>query len=172
MTDETNLTFKKFSRKLEILIQENEKNTNRKTVRSIKKDVESIFEIIRLGRISKTSFNDIVSIIIGVAYEIGVFEDANNIEIAYQLAYQKIIRDRNYLKLSEEKIVTQLLSYIENTLYLRPSSKGKNKDIGKIIPLILLIETAGSILPILPAYTQQITLLEFNTSNNSSFLGN
>jgi len=106
VTDETNLTLKKFSRKLEILIQENEKNTNRKTVRSIKKDVESIFEIIRLGRISKTSFNDIVSIIIGVAYEIGVFEDANNIEIAYQLAYQKIIRDENYLELSEEETVT------------------------------------------------------------------
>ena len=106
VTDETNLTFKKFSRKLEILIQENEKNTNRKTVRSIKKDVESIFEIIRLGRISKTSFNDIVSILIGVAYGTNIFDSAGNIKIAHQLAYQQVVKDRNYLKLSEEKTVT------------------------------------------------------------------
>ncbi len=43
---------------------------------------------------------------------------------------------------------------------------------GNITLLVLPIETAGSVLPILPSYTQQITLPEFNISSNSSFLGN
>src|SRR6266540_6725441 len=102
--------------------------------------------------ISKILFNDIVSIVIGIAYEISIFENANNIEIVYLLAYQKIIRDGNYLELSEEKIVIQLLSYIENTLYLKPSRKEKNKETGDIILLILSIGTEGSVSLILPAY--------------------
>ncbi len=61
-----------------------------------------------------------VSIIIGVAYRIDVFENTNNIEITHQLAYQKIIRDENYLKLSEKETVTQLLNYIENNPHLKP----------------------------------------------------
>jgi len=65
------------------------------------------------------------------------------------------------LKLSEEETVTQLLSYIENTLYLKPLNKGKGKDTGNIIPLILPMGTAESVSPILSAYTQQITLPEF-----------
>src|SRR6266496_1638486 len=113
-----------------------------------------------------------VFIIIEVAYGISLFENANNIEIIYQLAYQKIIRNRNYLELSEKETVTQLLSYIENTPYLKLSSKGKNKDSKNITSLILLTGTAGSVSPILSAYIQQITLLEFNTRSNSSFLGN
>jgi len=88
----------------------------------------------------------------------------------HQLAYQKVIRDRNYLELSEEEIVTQLLSYIENTSYLGSSSKGKRKDTGNIILLILPTGTAGSVLPILTAYTQQITLPEFQISNSNFFL--
>ena len=54
----------------------------------------------------KISFNDIASIIIGVAYRTGIFGDVNNIEIAHQLTYQKIISDENYLKLLEEETVT------------------------------------------------------------------
>ncbi len=50
-------------------------------------------------------------------------------------------------------MVTQLLSYIKNTLYLRPSSKGREKDTGNIIPLILLTEIAESVSPVLSAYT-------------------
>jgi len=46
-----------------------------------------------------------VSIIIGIAYEIRVFGDVNNIEVAYQVAYQKIIKDRNYLKLLEGETI-------------------------------------------------------------------
>jgi len=37
-----------------------------------------------------------VSIIIGVAYGTDVFENTKNIEIAHQVAYQKIIREGNY----------------------------------------------------------------------------
>ncbi len=62
----------------------------------------------------------------------------HNIEIVHQIAYQKIIRKGNYLELSEKKIVIQLLSYIENTSYLKPSSnkdKSKDKDIEDIILL-------------------------------------
>jgi len=57
------------------------------------------------------------------------------------------------LELSEEETIIQLLSYIENTLYLMASSKGKEKDTGDITPLILPTGIAGSVLPILPAYT-------------------
>ena len=70
------------------------------------------------------------------------------------------------MELSEKEIIIQLLNYIEKTSYLKSSSKGKEKNTRNIIPLILLIGTVGSILPILPAYTQQIILLEFNTNNS------
>ncbi len=76
------------------------------------------------------------------------------------------------MELSEEKAITQLLSYIENTLYLRSSSKGKRKDTENIILLILLTGTAGSVSPILLSYTQQITLSEFQISSKGSFLSN
>src|SRR6266540_199240 len=91
ITDETNLTFEKLSRRLEVLIQESKKKTNREIAKSARKNVEEIFEIVRLGRIPKTSFNDIVSILIGVAYRTNVFEEANRIKIAHQLAYQKVV---------------------------------------------------------------------------------
>src|SRR6266542_6415627 len=130
--DKTNLIFKKFLRKLEILIQENEKDTDREIAKGARKNAEDILEIVRLGRTSKITFNDTISIIIEVVYGTNVFRDINNIEIAHQVTYQKIIRDENYLELSEEETVTQLLSYIKNTLYLRPSNKGKNKNIGNI----------------------------------------
>src|SRR6266542_938376 len=55
VTNETNLTFKKFSRKLEILIQENEKDNNKDIAKSARKNTEDIFEIIRFVRISKIS---------------------------------------------------------------------------------------------------------------------
>ena len=87
-TDETNLAFKKLSRRLEVLIQESKKENNKKTVKSVRQNVEEIFEIVRLGKTSKTSFNDTVSILIGIAYETNIFDNAGNIEIAYQLAYQ------------------------------------------------------------------------------------
>jgi len=74
------------------------------------------------------------------------------------------------LELSEEETVIQLINYIEKTSYLRPFSKGKEKETEDVIPLILPTRTAGLVLPILSAYTQQITLSEFQTSNNSSFL--
>ena len=151
--DETNLTFEKFSRKLEILLQKSKENTNRKTAKSARKDTEDIFETVRLGRIPKILFADIISIIIGVAYRTGVFEDINNIEVVHQVAYQKIIRDGNYLELLEEETVIQLLSYIENTSYLRPSSKEKEKDTENIISLVLSMGIAGSISLILLAYT-------------------
>jgi len=107
------------------------------------------------------SLENTISILIEVAFRTSVFENVDNIEIAHQLAYQKIIRDRNYLELSEEETVTQLLSYIENTLYLKPSSKGKGKDTENITLLVLLTGIAGSVSPILLAYTQQIILSEF-----------
>src|SRR6266540_3515977 len=169
-TDETNLAFEKLSRRLEVLIQESEEETNSETAKSARKNAEEIFETVRLGRTPKTSFNDTVSILIGVAYGTNIFDKANNIELAYQLAYQQVIRDRNYLELSEEKMVIQLINYIEKTPYLKSSSKGKEKETEDITPLILPTGTAGSVSPILPAYTQQITLPEFQTSNNSSFL--
>jgi len=82
-TDKTNLTFEKFSRRIEVLIQESEKENNRETAKSTRKNTEKIFEIVRLSRIPKTSFNDTVFILIGVAYRTNIFEDANRIEIAY-----------------------------------------------------------------------------------------
>ncbi|SRR6266542_572971 len=104
--DETNLTFKKFSRILEILIQESEKETNKKIAKSVRRNAEEIFEIVRLNKLPKTSFNDTVSIVIRIAYRMSVFENTNNIEVAYQLAYQKIIKDGNYLELLKEETVT------------------------------------------------------------------
>ncbi len=151
MTNKINLTFKKFFRKLEILLQ-NKDSINRKTAKSIQKDVKNIFKTIKLSRILKTSFKNIVSIIIEVAYETEIFRNAGNIEITYKVAYQKIIKKENYLKLLEEETVTQLLSYIKNILYLKPSSKRKGKNIRNIILLILLTKIQGSVLPILPAY--------------------
>jgi len=71
VTDETNLIFEKFSKKLEILIQKNEEDNNRETAKSVRKDAESIFETVRLSRIPKTSFTDTVFIIIEVAYRTG-----------------------------------------------------------------------------------------------------
>src|SRR6266540_1717227 len=170
MTDETNLAFEKFSRRLEVLIQESEEETNNETAKSARRNAEEIFEIIRLGKTPKISFNDTVSILIRVAYRTNVFENAGNIEIAHQLAYQQIVRDRNYLELSEEETVTQLINYIEKTLYLKPLSKGKEKEMEDITLLILPTGTARSVSSILPAYTQQITLPEFQISSKSSFL--
>ena len=73
-------------------------------------------------------------------------------------------------KLSEEETVILLINYIEKTPYLRPLSKEKEKEMGDITPLILPTGTAGSVSPILPAYTQQIILLEFQPRSESSFL--
>ena len=88
ITDETNLVFEKLSRRLEVLIQESEEEINNKTAKSARKNAKEIFETVRLTRIPKTSFNNTVSILIGVAYGTNVFENAGNIEIAHQLAYQ------------------------------------------------------------------------------------
>jgi len=95
-TDETNLTFEKFLRRLEVLIQESEEETNREIAKSVRKNAEKIFETVKLSRTPKSSFNDTVSIVIRVTYRTDVFGDAKNIEVAYQLAYQKVIRNRNY----------------------------------------------------------------------------
>ncbi len=127
MTDETNLAFEKLSRRLEVLIQESEEETNNETAKSARKNAEEIFETVRLGKTPKISFNDTVSILIGVAYGTNIFDNAGNIELTHQLAYQQVVRDRNYLKLTEEETVTQLINYIEKTPYLRPLSKGKEK---------------------------------------------
>src|SRR6266540_4725047 len=125
--DETNLAFKKLSRRLEVLIQKSKEETNNETAKSARKNAEEIFETVRLGKTSKTSFNDTVSILIGVAYGINIFDNARNIELAHQLAYQQVVRDGNYLELSEEETITELINYIEKTPYLRPLSKGKEK---------------------------------------------
>ena len=93
-----------------------------------------------------------MSILIGVAYRTNIFDKANNIELAYQLVYQQVVRDGNYLELSEEETVTQLINYIKKTPYLRPLSKGKEKETEDITPLILPTGTAGSVSPILPTY--------------------
>src|SRR6266511_1959857 len=171
VTDETNLAFEKLSRRLEVLIQESEEETNNKTAKSARRNAEEIFETVRLSKTPKTSFNNIVSILIGIAYGTNIFDNAGNIELAHQLAYQQVVRDRNYLELTEEETVTQLINYIEKTPYLRPLSKGKEKA-GDITPLILPTGTTGSVSPILPAYTQQITLPEFQPRSESSFLSN
>ena len=105
-TDETNLTFEKLSRRLEVLIQESEEENNQKTAKSVRKNTEEIFETVRLNRTPKTSFNDMVSILIGVAYRTNVFDNASNLKIAHQLVYQQVIRDGNYLEISEEKTIT------------------------------------------------------------------
>src|SRR6266508_1531374 len=89
-TDETNLAFEKLSRRLEVLIQESEKETNNKTAKSARKNAEKIFETVRLSKTPKTSFNDTISIVIGVVYGTNVFDNASNIEIAHQLAYQQV----------------------------------------------------------------------------------
>ena len=87
-TDETNLAFEKLSRRLEVLIQESEEETNNEIAKSARRNTEEIFEIVRLGRTLKTLFNDMVSILIGVIYGTNIFDNANNIELAHQLAYQ------------------------------------------------------------------------------------
>src|SRR6266496_5031463 len=86
-TDETNLAFEKLSRRLEVFIQESEEETNNETAKSARRNAEKIFETVRLGRIPKTSFNDTVSILIGVAYRTNIFDNASNIKLAHQLAY-------------------------------------------------------------------------------------
>src|SRR6266540_3249313 len=83
VTDETNLTFEKFSRRLEVLIQESEEETNREIAKSARKNVKEIFETVRLGRTPKTSFNDTVSILIEVTYGTKIFADTGNIEVVY-----------------------------------------------------------------------------------------
>src|SRR6266498_5549616 len=45
-TDETNLTFEKFSRRLEVLIQKSEEETDRETAKSARKNTEEIFETV------------------------------------------------------------------------------------------------------------------------------
>ena len=114
-TDETNLAFEKLSRRLEVLIQESETETNSETAKSARKNTEEIFETIRLSKTSKTSFNDTVSILIGVAYGTNIFDNAGNIELAHQLAYQQVVKDGNYLELSEEDTISELINYIEKT---------------------------------------------------------
>src|SRR6266508_760768 len=47
-TDETNLAFEKLSRRLEVIIQESEEETNTETARSARKNDEEIFETVRL----------------------------------------------------------------------------------------------------------------------------
>src|SRR6266542_5294117 len=59
--DETNITFEKLSRRLEVLIQESEKETNNETAKSVRRNVEKIFETVRLGKAPKTLFNDTIS---------------------------------------------------------------------------------------------------------------
>src|SRR6266511_6081265 len=113
VTDKTNLAFKKLSRRLEVLIQESKEETNNETAKSARKNAEEIFETVRLGKTSKTLFNDTVSILIGVVYGTNIFDNAGNIELAYQLAYQQVVKDGNYLKLTEEETVIQLINYIE-----------------------------------------------------------
>ncbi len=58
-------------------------------------------------------------------------------------------------------MVTQLINYIEKTPYLKPLSKGKEKETEDITPLILPTGITGSVSSILLAYTQQIILPEF-----------
>ena len=44
VTDETNLAFEKLSRRLEVLIQESEEETNNETAKSARRNAEEIFE--------------------------------------------------------------------------------------------------------------------------------
>src|SRR6266498_5616437 len=99
ITDETNLAFEKLSRRLEVLIQESEKEINNETAKSARRNTEEIFETVRLGKTPKISFNDKVSILIRVAYGTNIFNNASNIELAHQLAYQQVVRNGNYLEL-------------------------------------------------------------------------
>ena len=82
-TDEINLTFEKLLRRIEVLIQENEKKTHREIAKSARKNTEEIFETVRLGRTPQTSFNNTVSILIGVAYRTNLFGDISNIKRAH-----------------------------------------------------------------------------------------
>ena len=84
--NKTNLTFEKFFRKLEILLQ-NKDSTERKIAKSTWKNTEDIFEIIRLSKRLKTLFKNTVSIIIGVAYRTEVFKNTYNIKITHQIIY-------------------------------------------------------------------------------------
>src|SRR6266542_447275 len=77
--DETNLTFEKFSRKIEILIQENEADDNKDIVKSIRKDAKEIFETVRFSKILEISLEDTASILIRVAFGTSVFGNANYI---------------------------------------------------------------------------------------------
>ncbi len=106
VTDEINLAFEKLSRKLEVLIQESEKETNKEIAKGARQNAKEIFETVRLGRTPKISFNNMISILIGIAYGTNVFGNAGNIEIAHQLAYQQVVKDKNYLELSEKETVT------------------------------------------------------------------
>jgi len=47
VTDETNLIFEKFLRKIKILLQEREEDNNKDIARSARKDAEEIFKIVR-----------------------------------------------------------------------------------------------------------------------------
>src|SRR6266498_3670494 len=62
-TDETNINFEKFSRRLEVLIQESEEDINNETARSARRNAKKIFKTVRLGKTPKTLFNDMVSIV-------------------------------------------------------------------------------------------------------------
>src|SRR6266508_3165654 len=73
--DETNITFEKLFRRLEVLIQESEEETNKEIAKSARKNVEEIFETVKLGRTPKTSFNDTVSILIEVTYGTKIIAD-------------------------------------------------------------------------------------------------
>ena len=82
-TDETNLAFEKLSRRLEVLIQESEEEINNEIAKSARRNAEEIFETVRFSKTPKTSFNDTVSILIGVAYGTNVFDNVDNIELAH-----------------------------------------------------------------------------------------
>ena len=94
-----------------------------------------------------------VSIIIGIAYGTEVFGTEGNIKLAYQLVYKQVIRDGNYLELTEEETITQLLNYIGKTSHLKPfRSKEKNKNIKEITLLVLSTGIQESVSLILLAY--------------------
>ncbi len=86
---------------MEILTQKNKEDDNRDIAKNVRKDTEEIFETVRFSKALETSLKDTAFILIGVAFRTDIFGNANNIEIAYQLAYQKVIKNRNYLELSE-----------------------------------------------------------------------
>ncbi len=84
---------------------QNKNSIKRKIAKSAWKDAKDIFETIKLSKKPKISFTDTVFIIIRVTYSTEVFRNARNIERAHQVAYQKIISEGNYLKLSKEEMV-------------------------------------------------------------------